>query len=279
MPEDVNNAAASSAQQATDTGSSQEQATSGVSQEQATSGEGNDSTATQATAADNAGENEQSEHIPYERFKQVNDDKKLYKEQLIAMQERSKQLESELAQFKTPQEAKVEVDYFADPDKYLEQKTNEKLKPIEKEISELKMGKVQDAIVAKYKSNPYLQKMFKSENELYKKIANNAVEMGFKELTPEAVVASYKEMLVQSMDDVANMAKNMGIEEERTKTQILNGTLPPTGAGSNSSAKKPVASETQKKIWARMGKDPAKMAEKYTNGLGSKFDKSTKGGN
>lgn len=67
------------------------------------------------------------------------------------------------------------------------------------------------------------------------------------------------------MPDITKASKELGIEEERNKAKILDGSGVPLGGGAPANTGKGKATESDKKIWAKMGLNPDEMAKKLQN--------------
>jgi hypothetical protein len=200
--------------------------------------------------------------IPYDRFKEVNEEKKHFKSQYEESQARAKALEDELNALKSPKPADTADDLYQDPDKFVATRVKGATAGLQQKVQGLEKLHIESLIVQEFNKDAVLQKVFGSKDGLFKAIADLAVRNGVKEVTPEIMAMAFDKIIADKRNDYAKAAMEMGMEEERTKAKILDGSLPPSGGGSPG-LKPGVATSVDKKVLAKFGWDEKKIAD-YT---------------
>ena len=215
-----------------------------------------------AAPAANGEKSGENQHVPYDRFKEVNEEKKHFKNQYEESIRAKEALEQELSRYRQPKEEKP--DPFADPEGFNKMIVNEAIAPVKRELANVMKAKVADLITEKYKGDPVLQKVFKTTDDLFRDIAKTAADAGAKELTPEVLSAAYDRTIASRTGDIARAAREMGVEEERAKSRIIDDNILPAG-GEAPKALKGKPTEYDKKILGKFGWDEKKIAEKLAN--------------
>ena len=212
-----------------------------------------------ASPADNGGKAGEEQHVPYDRFKAVNEDKKHYKEQFDASQAKARQLEEELNALKNPPPpAGPEEDIYSNPDGFVKKNVRKEIDPLQKKVQGLEKMHVETLIEKEFNKDAVMQKVFGSKDALFKEIAGLAAKHGVKELTPEVMAQAFDRVLIERRADYAKAAMDMGKEEERVSARIMDGTLPPAGGGSPE-RKKGVATPVDRKVLRGFGWDDKKI--------------------
>ena len=223
-----------------------------------------------AAPAENGGSPAATEHkenmVPQSRLNEIAEERRQARAEAEEARSRAAQLEAEIASMRSAQNpAEAEPDVFTEPDKFVNKRLQNGIDPIKRQLDGILKRDIEKNIKENYKNDSSLQKVFKTEGDLIKAIGQTAVRFGVKELTPEVMQAAYDRLILEKMPDITKASKELGIEEERNKAKILDGSGVPLGGGAPANTGKGKATESDKKIWAKMGLNPDEMAKKLQN--------------
>lgn len=217
------------------------------------------SPATSGSAAVNAGGDNR---VPYDRFSEVNEEKKHFKSQFEEAQAKAKALEEELDKLRNPPPVQAEDDdVFTNAEGFVSRRVKNSIDPLQRKVQGLEKLHIETLIKEEFSKDAVMQKVFGTKEKLFEAIADLAVKNGVKEMTPEIMGLAFEKLIVSKRDEYSKAAIEMGKEEERTKAKILDGTLPPEGGGGSPGLKKGVPTAADKKVLSKFGWDDKKIAE------------------
>lgn len=228
-----------------------------------------DSAAAAASPADNGSGGVDDGHgnkVPDARFKEVIDEKNHYKSVYEETKARLETLEREAAERNKPPVTETKPDPFGDPEGFAREVARKETEPLKAELTSLVKERVENAIGEAYSKNRVMQKVFADKGKLFKAIAETAVKYGKKELTPQVIHAAYQQVIIDNQDTFNEVARNMGIEEEKAKARALDGSTVPMGQGSSTTATPGKPTSADRNVLKKaFGWDDDKINKKLAN--------------
>lgn len=158
-------------------------------------------------------------YVPKSRLDEVIGQRNIERQQREELERRVRELETVRRATETDGGT---ADIYTNPDEYVDKRVNPRMSTMEYKLDALESENMDKSMREDFNSNPVLQKLYGTYDELSYAIDTRAKEIGFtKRLSPRERRTVYSDLIDSRKGDIVNVAMELGREEEKKRREII----------------------------------------------------------
>lgn len=208
--------------------------------------------------SDKGGKKPSEQSIPIDRLNEVIGQRNDERAKREALEERYHTLEAEINILKEGKREIIpqpEEDFWADPETIVRKRVDEGTKDLRERLELREAADIEKGLEGEWNNSPELQRLYPTFKELTNELTTIAAKAGFKGkyLTAPVINGAYNILLREKQKQILEVARTIGVEEERKSKEIITDSFPAKSSGGKEKSTKVILSDEQKKVLSAMG--------------------------